>query len=84
MFKNKGNYPYPILYETPVDFKTSKIVATYLHRTCKDGHVIKVNCEVNNEYIRKLIDDKKVCYALQIESPNAFFRQMYEFYDADK
>lgn len=83
MFKNKGNYPYPVLYETPIDFKTSKIEAIYSHTVCKDGHIIKVECEINNEYIKNLIDDKKVCYALQIESPNAFFRKMYEFYDAD-
>lgn len=81
MFKNKGNYPYPVLFETPVDFKTSKIVAKYSYKSYKDGHGIKVKCEINNAYIKQLIKDKVVCYALQIESPNAFFRQMYEFYD---
>ena len=30
MFKIKGNYPYPILLEDTIDYKTSKISARYL------------------------------------------------------
>ena len=33
--------------------------------------------------IKKLIEDRKACYAVQIESPNAMYRNMFEFYNGD-
>jgi len=83
MFKIKGNYPYPILMEEKVDFKTSIIKVRYLYQCLKDGHVIKIECDVQNEEIKQLISNKKACYAVQIESPNALYRNMFEFYDED-
>ena len=84
MFKVKGNYPYPILLEDTVDYKTSNIQARYLYQGLKNGHNIKIECEINNEEIKKLIENKTVCYAIQIESPNAMYRNMFEFYDGDE
>lgn len=84
MFKIKGNYPYPILLEDTIDYKTSKISARYLYRSSKNSHNIKIECEINNEEIKKLIEDKKACYAVQVESPNAMYRKMFEFYNNDE
>ena len=84
MFKTKGNYPYPILLEDTIDYKTSKISARYLYRSSKNSHNIKIECEINNEEIKKLIEDKKACYAVQVESPNAMYRKMFEFYNNDE
>lgn len=81
MFKIKGNYPYPILLEDKVDYKNSTIKARYLYQGLKNGHNIKIECDVQNEGIKKLISEKKACYAVQIESPNAMYRKMFEFYD---
>jgi len=84
MFKVKGNYPYPILLENTIDYKNSIIKARYLYQGIKNGHNIKIECQINNEQIKKLIKDKKICYAVQIESPNAMYRNMFEFYDEDE
>ena len=84
MFKVRGNYPYPILLENAIDYKNSIIKARYLYQGLKNGHNIKIKCEINNDEINKLIQDKKVCYAVQIESPNAMYRDMFEFYDKDE
>ncbi len=84
MFKVKGNYPYPILLEDTIDYKNSIIKVRYLYQGLKNGHNIKIVCEINNSEIKKLIQDKKVCYAVQIESPNAMYRNMFEFYDEDE
>lgn len=84
MFKVKGNYPYPILLENTIDYKNSIIKARYLYQGLKNGHNIKIECEINNDEIKRLIQDKKVCYAVQIESPNAMYRDMFEFYDEDE
>lgn len=84
MFKIKGNYPYPILLEDTVDYKKSKIVARYLYQGLKNSHNIKIECEINNEEIKGLIESKKACYAVQVESPNAMYRKMFEFYDSDE
>ncbi len=84
MFKVNGNYPYPILLENAIDYKNSIIKARYLYQGLKNGHNIKIECEINNDEIKKLIQDKKVCYAVQIESPNAMYRDMFEFYDKDE
>ncbi len=84
MFKNKGNYPYPILLENTVDYKESMIKARYLYQGLKNAHNIKIECEINNDEINKLIEGKKVCYAVQIESPNAMYRNMFEFYNGDE
>ena len=83
MFKIKGNYPYPILLEDCIDYKTSTIRARYLYQGLKNGHNIKIECIVNNPEIKKLIEDRKACYAVQIESPNAMYRNMFEFYNGD-
>lgn len=80
MFKVKGNYPYPILLEDSIDYNNSRIKARYLYKGLKNGHQIKIECEINNEEIENLLKDKKICYAVQIESPNAFYRKMFEFY----
>ena len=84
MFKVRGNYPYPILLENAIDYKNSIIKARYLYQGLKNGHNIKIECEINNDEIKKLIQDKKVCYAVQIESPNAMYRDMFEFYDKEE
>lgn len=84
MFKVKGNYPYPILLENTIDYKNSIIKVRYLYQGVKNGHNIKIECEINNDEIKKLIQDKKVCYAVQIESPNAMYRDMFEFYGEDE
>lgn len=84
MFKVKGNYPYPILLENTIDYKNSIIKVRYLYQGLKNGHNIKIECEINNDEIKELIRHKKVCYAVQIESPNAMYRNMFEFYDKDE
>ena len=83
MFKIKGNYPYPVLLEDNIDYKNSTIKARYLYQGLKNGHNIKIECVVNNMEIKKLIEDRKACYAVQIESPNAMYRNMFEFYNGD-
>lgn len=84
MFKVKGNYPYPILLEDSIDYKSSSIKARYLYKGLKNGHNIKIECEIKNEEIQRLLEDKKICYAVQIESPNAMYRKMFEFYYGDE
>lgn len=84
MFKVKGNYPYPILLEEPNDYKTSYISVRYLYQALKDAHKIKIECQINNNKILDLIENKKVSYAIQIECPNAMYRKMFEFYDKDE
>lgn len=84
MFKIKGNYPYPILLEDTIDYKTSKITARYLYQSLKNSHNIKIECEINNEEIKRLIEYRKACYAVQVESPNAMYRKMFEFYNSDE
>lgn len=83
MFKVKGNYPYPILLEDNIDYKNSVLRVRYLYQSLKDYHNIKIECEINNEEIKKLIENKKACYAVQIESPNAMYRKLFEFYDGE-
>lgn len=83
MFKVKGNYPYPILLDKAVDYKTSTIKARYLYQGLKNGHKIKIECDIDNNEIKKLIENKKVCYAVQIESPNAMYRKTFEFFNED-
>ena len=84
MFKIKGNYPYPILLENTIDYKNSTIKARYLYKGLKNAHSIKIECEINNQGIQQLIAEKKACYCVQIESPNAMYRNMFEFYDKDE
>ncbi|MDO5556904.1 MAG: hypothetical protein Q4G05_01480 [Clostridia bacterium] len=83
MFKIKGNYPYPILLEENIDYKTTTIKARYLYKSTTEGHKIKIECIIDNEEIKKLIEERKACYAIQIESPNVFYRKMFEFYDEE-
>ena len=83
MFKIKGNYPYPVLLEDNIDYKNSTIKARYLYQGLRNGHNIKIECVVDNMEIKKLIEDRKACYAVQIESPNAMYRNMFEFYNGD-
>lgn len=83
MFKIKGSYPYPILLSEPIDYKRSVLEVVYRYQSLKNSHSLLINCKVKNREIEKLIKDKKACFAIQIESPNAFFRKMYESYDEE-
>ena len=81
MFKIRGNYPYPILRESTEDYKNSSINVIYYYKTLKSGHKFKILCEINNKEILNLIQEKKACYVVQVESPNALYRKSFEFYD---
>lgn len=84
MFKNKGNYPYPVLLEDNIDYKTSIIQAKYYYKGLKEGHQIRIECQIENDEIKKLIEENKAFYAVQIESPNAMYRQMFRFFDGSE
>lgn len=84
MFKIKGSYPYPVLLNEAIDFKKSVFDVVYKYQSMKNTHALLIECKVNNKEIEKLIKDKKACFAIQIESPNAFFRKMYESYKNEK
>lgn len=82
MFKINGNYPYPILLKDTLDYKTSYLNVKYKHKTLKNEHIIRVECRIENDkIIKNLINERKLVYAIQIESPNALFRELYTFND---
>lgn len=79
MFKNKGNYPYPILTDSKTDYKNSVFNVSYRYKVCKDEHKIRIICDVNNEEILQLINEGKASYAVQLMCTNTFLREMRKF-----
>ena len=79
MFKNKGNYPYPILTDSKNDYKNSTFNVAYKYKVCKNEHRIRIVCNVNNKEIQSLINSGKASYAVQLECTNTFLREMRKF-----
>lgn len=79
MFKNKGNYPYPILTDSKIDYKNSTFKASYRYKVCKDEHRIRIKCDVDNKEILELINTGKASYAVQLECTNTFLRELRKF-----
>lgn len=78
MFKIKGNYPYPVLLEENKYFKNSYIHAEYFKSSNKTEHKIRIVCDLKNEKIEQLIQERKAIYTVQVESPNAFYRRIFQ------
>lgn len=79
MFNVKGNYPYPVLLEETRYFKDSYIHAEYFKSSSKNAHKIRIVCELNNDEITQFIQEGKAVYTVQVESPNAFYRKIFQF-----
>lgn len=79
MFNVKGNYPYPVLLEETRYFKNSYIHAEYFKSSSKNAHKIRIVCELNNDEITQFIQEGKAVYTVQVESPNAFYRKIFQF-----
>lgn len=76
MLNSSMNYPYPVLRNTAVDYKTSIFTAQLTKKNEKDGYTIKVLYSVSNEEVQRLIDQKKVAFALQIQCVSTWYRSI--------
>lgn len=76
MLNDNMNFPYPMLRNNNEDYKTSKFISNVSVNSEKDGFSINAEFLVENENIKKLIDDNFVEYALQIECTKTWFRSI--------
>lgn len=79
MFKNKGNYPYPVLNDTNTDYTKTTFKVSYYYKQCRDEHKIKIVCDITNKDILRLINEGKACYAVQLVCTNTFLREMRRY-----
>ena len=76
MLNDNMNFPYPILRENNEDYKKSKFISNVSVNSEENGFRINAEFLVENERIKKLIDDDFVEYALQIECTKTWFRSI--------
>lgn len=70
-------FPYPILREQCIDYNNSIIKSNLLYDSIGNNIELKVEFIVNNDEIKKMIEEKVLSYALHIECGTTSFRKLY-------
>ncbi len=76
MLNSDMNYPYPILREEAIDYKTSVFTTDIKKTNESNGFTLNINYSVNNEEIEALIEHRIIAYAIQIQCISTWFREI--------
>lgn len=76
MLNSALNYPYPLLRKLAVDYKSSTFSADLNKYNRKNGFEVKIQYHLNNLQISKMIDDKLLAYAVQIQCVSTWYRKL--------
>lgn len=76
MLNSAMNYPYPILRNTPVDYKVSTFNSKITKTDEKDGYRLDITYDVTNKQIEDLINSKLAAYAVQIQCVSTWYRRL--------
>lgn len=76
MLNSSMNYPYPILRANPVDYRSSIFNVDIKKETRKDGFYLNVTYDVNNSEIKKLLNERVLAYAVQLQCISTWYRDL--------
>lgn len=76
MLNSMMNYPYPILRNQAIDYKTGIFKVDIQKTNHSNGFNLSVAYEVTNRKIKEMLDQRVLAYALQIQCISTWYRKL--------
>lgn len=77
MLNANMNYPYPVIREYEEDYRTTVFKGALTVNLQPDGYLVRPEFEIQNPGISDLITERKLTYALEVQSPATWFRKLF-------
>lgn len=76
MLNSAMNYPYPVVRTSPVDYKMTTFSAALKKHNRSNGFEIDIKYHLNNSEMEKMIEDKILAYAVQVQCVSTWYRTL--------
>lgn len=77
MLNPNMNYPYPVIRVDEEDYRTTIFKGDLTVNLQPDGYLVRPAFEINNAGIATLIEEGKLTYAIEIQSPSTWYRKLF-------
>lgn len=71
------NYPYPVIRAHEEDYRTTVFKGELVVNLEPDSYLVRPAFEINNAGIAALIEEGKLTYAIEIQSPATWYRKLF-------
>lgn len=71
------SYPYPLIRVSEEDYHSTIFKGNLKVELQPDSYIVRPDFEINNSDIATLIEDGKLTYAVEIQSPATWFRKLF-------
>ena len=73
MLNPNMNYPYPVIRVSEEDYRTTIFNGDLTVNLQPDGYLVRPAFEINNTGVATLIEEGKLTYAIEIQSPSTWY-----------
>lgn len=77
MLNANMNYPYPVIRVSEEDYRSTVFAGKLVVNLQPDSYIVRPAFEINNEGISTLIEEGKLTYAVEIQSPATWYRKLF-------
>lgn len=77
MLNPNMNYPYPVIRASEEDYRSTVFKGELVVNLQPDGYLVRPAFEINNVGIASLIEEGKLTYAVEIQSPSTWYRKLF-------
>lgn len=77
MLNPNMNYPYPVIRVSEEDYRSTVFKGEMVVNLQPDSYLVRPAFEINNEGIAALIEEGKLTYAIEIQSPATWYRKLF-------
>lgn len=77
MLNPNMNYPYPVIRVDEEDYRTTTFKGEMSVNLQPNGYLVKPDFKINNVGIEALIEEGKLTYAIEIQSPSTWYRRLF-------
>lgn len=77
MLNPNMNYPYPVIRVDEEDYRTTIFKGELAVNLQPNGYLVKPDFKINNDGIDALIEEGKLTYAIEIQSPSTWYRRLF-------
>ena len=71
------NYPYPVIRASEEDYHSTTFKGDLVVNLQPDSYLVHPAFEINNAGIAALIEEGKLMYAVEIQSPATWYRKLF-------
>lgn len=71
------NYPYPVIRVREEDYRTTVFQGDLKVNLEPDCYLVRPSFEINNTQIGELIEEGKLTYAIEVQSPATWYRKLH-------